>query len=209
MSPVLVAAMVLFAAAWLRGRLDTPRGRVARPAPSARSRHRTAAPGADGWAHLLDQVAAAVRAGESLTIAWRDAITRLDVRGCSIGPATTIADLGRSTSTDRDEVVVIQAVTAAATLGGPVAATLDAGAALLRERHALRAEARAQAAQAWLSAKVLTAAPLLVAAWGLLSCPSFRSALTGPVGISAAASGAGCNAIGWWWMRRLVRVAVT
>jgi Flp pilus assembly protein TadB len=56
---------------------------------------------------------------------------------------------------------------------------------------------------------VLTAVPLLFATWGAVASPSFRQALLGPLGTGAAMAGVALNAIGWWWMRRIVRRVAT
>jgi tight adherence protein B len=97
----------------------------------------------------------------------------------------------------------------AMSLGGPTAAVLQSGAALLRERAAVRAEAATHAAQARLSARVLTAVPLLFATWGAVSSTSFRQSLLSPFGVVAASLGLGLNAVGWWWMHRIVRAAAS
>ena len=85
-----------------------------------------------------------------------------------------------------------------------MASTLDAASALLRERAAIRAEAHAYSAQARLSARVLTAVPLVFAAWSLGSSRSFRSAVLSQFGLASTAAGALCNLAGWWWMRQIV-----
>ncbi len=103
-----------------------------------------------------------------------------------------------------DEAVVVQVLGAAAELGGPVAATLDAGASLLRERVAAREEALAHSAQARLSARVLTAVPVAFAAWSAVGSGSFRAAVLTPAGTAAVALGGALNLAGWWWMRRVV-----
>ncbi len=107
-------------------------------------------------------------------------------------------------STDADSVVVTQSLATALELGGPVAATLHHAAALLRERAAQREEAKAHSAQARLSAKVLTAVPLLFAAWSATTSATFRQAITSSTGLASATAGLAGNAIGWWWMHRIV-----
>ncbi len=110
---------------------------------------------------------------------------------------------------DTDLAVVKQSIAGTLELGVPVATTLHHGAALLRERAAQRAEARAHSAQARLSAKVLTAVPLVFALWSASSSPTFGQALISPVGLVAASAGLLSNAIGWWWMRSIVDKAMT
>lgn len=143
------------------------------------------------WATLLDHIAAEVRTGSSLTAA----IQRVDERTC-----TNPADAERSANVDA--AVVTATLAAAVAVGGPVAATLQHGASVLRERIALRSEAEVHAAQARLSARVLTLLPLVVALLGGLTSTSFRHALASPIGGSCAAVGGVLNLIGWRWMHR-------
>ena len=79
-----------------------------------------------------------------------------------------------------------------------------AAAALLRERDTIRAEASAHSAQARLSARVLTAVPLVFASWSTVTSDSFRHSLATPVGSACVALGAVLNLAGWRWMRRVV-----
>jgi tight adherence protein B len=117
--------------------------------------------------------------------------------------------LARSQIDDADEAVVAQALCAAILLGGSTAAVVQAGANLLRERAAVRAEAAAHSAQARLSARVLTCVPLAFAAWSAVASATFRRALLTPVGTLSVVLGVLTNTFGWWWMRRIVDRAVT
>jgi tight adherence protein B len=112
-------------------------------------------------------------------------------------------------TTDPDEAVALQVLSTASKLGGATASAVQAGASILRERRGARDEARAHSAQARLSARVLTLVPLAFAAWSFAASASFRSALATPAGMLAVLAGLGCNLVGWWWMRRIVRGAVT
>ena len=161
-------------------------------------------PTADEWAVVLDGVSAEVRTGSSLTLALQRALVRYQPHGQAIAPTATLAALTAVLVVDPDEAVVVQAISAAHALGGPVAATLDSAAALLRERSAIRGEALAHSAQARLSARVLTGVPLAFAGWSLLSSKSFRTAALSTMGLASALIGGVCNLIGWWWMRRIV-----
>lgn len=173
-----------------------PGGSRGRPVPAARfPRRRAATPCASDWATFLDTTSTEVRSGGSLIAALSLARER--------HPALA-ARLASDSQTDSDVAVVSQCVAAALELGGPVAATLHHGAALLRERAAQRAEARAHSAQARLSAKVLTAVPLLFAAWSAATSATFRDAITSQTGLVASTAGLVSNALGWWWMRSIV-----
>lgn len=161
------------------------------------------------WAAALERVAAEVRTGASL----RAAIAAVD--SLSIGAASLAAGGAlRLTSRggplpeiavgDDDAAYALHALGAAHDLGGPVAATLDNAAATLRERDAMRAEARAHSAPARLSAAVLTAVPLVFCAGNLATSPAFRAAWASTTGLACAAVGAALNIVGWRWMRRTI-----
>jgi Flp pilus assembly protein TadB len=95
---------------------------------------------------LLDAIARRVRSGSSLTSAVIDEIDR----DTTLGVVTEQLASGSSLITALSQVVprhadlalTVQALSATAHLGGPVAATLDEAAAVLRERSSARAERR-------------------------------------------------------------------
>jgi hypothetical protein len=162
-------------------------------------------------ASLLERLAGDVRTGTSLvngfldhgdsSTAFIDATAQLR-NGASLCQALAAVDLS-----DADTALTVQAITAAAALGGPVAATLDEAAAVLRERLAGRAERRAHSAQARLSARVLTVVPLGFAAWSAVSSQRTRDAyLSSSAGAACACAGLVLNIAGWRWMRRIVGV---
>lgn len=104
-----------------------------------------------------------------------------------------------------DVALALQALTCAAAFGGPAAATLDACAAVLRERAAIAADVLSQSAQARLSARVLTVVPVGFALWSAAASERTRQAYLGSaVGLVSLALGASLNVGGWWWMRRIV-----
>jgi tight adherence protein B len=199
---VLVAALAIGLAG--RGRLLGHRTALPPRTLTARSPFTAA-----DWAVLLDTIGAGVRAGHSLRDAFVGARAARPPRGRALTAATEFQQLSALSSADPDESVALQTLSVAMSLGGPTAAVLQSGAALLRERAAVRAEAAVHAAQARLSARVLTAVPLLFAAWGTATSPSFRHSLLGPFGAVAACVGLTLNAAGWWWMGRIVRRAQT
>ncbi|MCB0980284.1 MAG: type II secretion system F family protein [Acidimicrobiaceae bacterium] len=203
-----IAAALLVAVAAVAGAPRPPRRGVAPGRERRIGRRHRATPSTEAWVALLDALAADVRAGASLRAAWASTAAWPEAPAVALRPQTFPADgAAHEAGSPADEAVVHQAVRAAAELGGPVAATLDAGAALLRERLAARAEAQAHAAQARLSARVLTAVPLAFAGWSALTSASFRAALLSPAGAVCAVAGGGLNLAGWAWMRRLVRAA--
>ncbi|HNJ98023.1 MAG TPA: type II secretion system F family protein [Ilumatobacteraceae bacterium] len=178
---IIVAAFA--AAAALRPRLDPPRtgAPTARPrVPAARTSQLGAA---DDWARVLDHLAAEVRTGASLA--------------------------GALGSLAHDDAVIVHALVTAHTVGGPVAATLDGAGSTLRERIALRADARAHSSAARLSAALLTALPVLFAAWMAATSASVRAVWAAPVGVACGGLGVVLNSAGWVWMRRIIRRAAS
>jgi len=179
-------------------RIDIGAESMHRSMPHWFAQRRTTIASAGEWAAFLDTTSSEVRSGSSLVAALAHSRTRHPTL------ATRAIALAGHTDPDPDLAVVAQSLAAALELGGPIAATLHHGAALLREREAQRAEARAHSAQARLSAKVLTAVPLLFAAWSATTSATFRQAVVSPTGLVAASAGLASNTIGWWWMRRIV-----
>lgn len=90
--------------------------------------------------------------------------------------------------------------------GGAAGRALDAAAVAVRERDAVAADVRAQAATAQLSAVVMVVLPLGFAAWSVASNPAARHFLFGTaLGAVVALTGVALDLAGAWWMRRLVR----
>jgi hypothetical protein len=201
---VVIAVAVFAVALGLRRRIHGP----PRPAPPATAAAPRTTPDESSWATLLATTAAEVRSGNSLRVAFANASREVALTGRVLGPTTSLGLMPALTSPDPAEAVVIHTLTVAATLGGPTATVLESGASLLRERAAVRAEATVHAAQARLSARVLTATPLLFAGWSLAASPSFRAAVFSPAGSVAVVTGMVCNATGWWWMRHIVAEAL-
>lgn len=93
---------------------------------------------------------------------------------------------------------------AVATVGGSPAAALDRAAHALRLRAIDRDDRATHAAQARLSAHVLTVMPLLVLSLSVLADADVRGVVTGRVGATCVLTGAAFNVLGWFWMRRVV-----
>ena len=93
---------------------------------------------------------------------------------------------------------------ACAELGGPAASALERTALTLHGRHTERAERDAAAAQARLSARVLTLLPVGTLALMVLAEDGTRAALGTPTGLALVAAGLTGNGVGWWWMRRVI-----
>jgi tight adherence protein B len=195
-----VAALLLVAAT---GRL---RNRERQGAPQRRS---TGAQPSGDCAALLDALSRRVRTGSSLSAALIDEARRggpFVAIARSVEDGASLADALESVRpVDADTALAVQALRAAAHLGGPVAATLDAAAAVLRERAAARAERAAHSAQARLSARLLTIVPLAFTAWNAISSRATRHLyVTNMAAGACAATGILLNLAGWRWMRRIV-----
>jgi Flp pilus assembly protein TadB len=94
----------------------------------------------------------------------------------------------------------------AASAGGSPAAPIDRVAAALRLRAVDRAERASQAAQARLSAHVLTVVPLVMLTLLAIVDADVRAAIAGGPGAASVGIGLLLNASGWCWMRRIVQV---
>ena len=166
-------------------------------------------PPAADYASLLEAIARQVRSGSSLTGAFVTEVrapSSLDAVVGHISAGVSLADaLQGLVPTDTDLAFAVQALRATAHLGGPIAATLDEAAAVLRQRAAARAERRAHGAQARLSARVLTIVPVGFAAWSAVASRQTRAVyLSTAAGSACAAGGLMLNVLGWRWMKRIL-----
>jgi Flp pilus assembly protein TadB len=154
---------------------------------------------------MLDGIARQVRSGVSLTGAVIAETEGRPELGSLLDPVIGGRQVMSAAPTDADLALTLQALSAVARLGGPVAVTLDAAASVLRERTAGRAERMAHSAQARLSARVLTVVPLGFAAWSALSNHRTREVYLGSLAGGACATlGLVLNLTGWRWMKRIV-----
>ena len=158
---------------------------------------------------VLDSIARQVRSGASLAaaiVAETDGSSPFDevaarlTAGSSLSQALAVIE-----PHDSDLALTVQALSAAAHLGGPIAATLDEAAAVLRERAAARAERRAHGAQARLSARVLTIVPVGFAGWSAVASQRTRDVYVSSLaGGLCALFGLTLNYAGWRWMQRII-----
>jgi Flp pilus assembly protein TadB len=117
------------------------------------------------------------------------------------------AALDRWSNTTRGDGVPLAAAALglAAELGGAAARSLDGVADTLRDRNAARREVRALSAQARASAAVIGGAPVAFLVIVAAADPGAIAFLVGSsVGWLCLASGLGLDALGAWWMRRIV-----
>jgi tight adherence protein B len=166
-------------------------------------------------ADWCDALARRIRSGSTVGAALGSVVPTDAVTARATGPMRLAFDRGRSAGDALTLVgragphlhLAIAVLGTVARLGGPSAQAIDAVAVTLRQR-ADDDDARAvQAAQARLSAHVMTALPLLMLGLFVTGDPDVRSTMTTPVGALCLVFGLGLNASGWWWMRRIVRGA--
>lgn len=161
---------------------------------------------------VVERLSNDVRSGRSARDALADALTGEPdllpevhlalARRSPLGDALAAHESGKD---ERD--VVVHALRIGAEHPHVLPDVLDRAAAVVRERRTWQHERVVQAAQARTSARVLTFLPLAFAAWGVATSASVRAAYAAsPVTVVVAALGVALNAVGWWWMRRVVGV---
>ncbi|HYN34126.1 MAG TPA: type II secretion system F family protein [Ilumatobacteraceae bacterium] len=218
--PAIVVAVTALGAARLRPRasrqlvvpIDPSRGGVH---PLSRFLARRAGrrpPSAKAVAEWCDDLARQLRSGSTL----RDAMTTT----LPSDPATRRSTNELRRRLDRGRAVVdaceppsdagahlrlaIIVITTAARLGGSPAPAIDRTAATLRQRAVDADERSVQAAQARLSAHVLTAVPLAMLLLLLVTDADVRVAATSTLGGACIGVGLSLNALGSVWMRRII-----
>lgn len=177
--------------------------RVGRRQPSARA--------VAGW---CDDIARRVRSGTSLRLATTHVPVDAAV-GRATAPMRLGIDRGQSIVDAIDRVadpgthleLALGVLATASRVGGPSAASIDRVAMLLRQRAADLEERSTQAAQARLATHVMTAVPLVMLSVLVVTDDEVRSAATSPTGLACIGFGLLLNAIGWWWMHRIVRTS--
>jgi tight adherence protein B len=164
---------------------------------------------------LLDQIANALRAGESLHTAVQaatDATATLSPVLQRVGRGDSLRDAldhWRRSATDPSSRLAATTLMHAAALGGTDPHPFEAAAAALRERAALRGEIRTQAAQARASATVLSALPpAFLAVAAMVDADVAEVVLRTPLGWACVAAGLALDGLGLWWMARLVAGAM-
>lgn len=225
-APILVAFGVLVIAAslprrparsvepvsWLQQGSDPWRNRVLRRVLVDRwtGRRVRREPGAAAVAAWCDDLARELRSGTTL----RQALTNVVPDDASTSACTAPLRLGLQRARPIEQALTgdvgahlqlaVAVIVAAAEVGGSAAPAIDRVAATLRQRAADRDERRVQAAQARLSAHVMTAVPVVMLALLVVSDGDVRTTLATPVGGACVVVGLTLNVVGWLWMRRIV-----
>jgi Flp pilus assembly protein TadB len=165
----------------------------------------------DGALHVLEDIERDLRTGSALHGATCEALRRRpatlsDLRRALGAGATLSCALDSAETRDGAELLVLQTLRTCERTGGRMGSAVERAVLVLRERRAWERERHVHAAQARLSATVLTLVPLVFAAWGVVTSERVRDAYAhSPVCAIAAGAGLALNALGWLWMRRLVR----
>lgn len=217
----LVLAVVAIAVAAVRLRPGPPRRKPGPTPPAsssdARARtwptvpHRSQQPSARAVAAWCDDIARRVRSGASL----RDALTTTPSDAATerataavrlaIDRGLPIADAAdRGSESGPHLRLALDVIATTSRIGGPSAASIDRVAVLLRQRAGDLDERSSHAAQARLSTHVMTAVPLLMLGALVATDDDVRSAATSRLGAACIVAGLALNALGWWWMNRIV-----
>lgn len=167
-------------------------------------------------ADFLDSVERHVRLGRSLRAGILDAHASLPssvlrdalehtVLYCRTGaPLEELLTHDRSHHESQDITFVLQSLVAAAAGGTGTAHALERASWVLRERHVVREERRVHAAQAVLSARVMSWMPIGFGAVMILTSPSVREVvLFSPLGLVCGTIGVALNLVGRRWMGRI------
>ena len=169
----------------------------------------------DDLPRFIDDISRRCCSGDSLSAAF---INAAQYTWCSQLFAPTLQSLGNGSTLSEalqmpptvrhdDALLTWHVLKLCARHGGILNEPLDRAAATLRSRQAISHERAAQSAQARLSAKVLTIAPIAFAGWTALTTPAVRDFFASPAGLICVAVGALVNLTGWVWMNRIVSSA--
>ena len=169
-------------------------------------------PSAKAVAEWCDDLARQLRSGSTLRDALagtlpNDPATRRATDGLrhSLERGRSMADAcGPAGSAGTHLRLALVVIATAARLGGSPAAAIDRTAGTLRQRAVDADERNVHAAQARLSAHVLTAVPLAMLFLLLVTDHDVRATATSTLGATSIAVGLSLNAIGSAWMRRII-----
>ncbi len=162
---------------------------------------------------LLDQITRHLRSGANLRAAVHAAVgSRTDAatvtlrheldHGAPFGPAVGTWAAATPTAAHR---LVAAALVLAADAGGAVAVVLDGVGETVRDRIAVEREVGALSSQARASAALLVVAPIVFSLLAATADRRVASVLTAsPVGWACIAGGLLLDALGAWWMARLI-----
>lgn len=178
-----------------------------------RRRHRPTELGSD--ADLVDSLVRSLRSGCSLDQALREAVAQEPTpSSADLGQVIAAVDQGRPliaalrdgrSAADRSTARLLRLLTVGLATGGPLTDVLDDAAGAIRQREAAQADALAHAAQARASAAVVAVLPVGFLALSMVAAPAVPGVLLGTtIGRMCLVLGGTLDAVGWWWMNRLI-----
>lgn len=178
--------------------------RQTRSGVSLRRAVETVEPAAAALQRRLDPMRHRLERGTPLLAATAAGDTDTTTDNTTTDTTETTADTATRAGDGGDLGLALDMIGVAVGLGGSPAAVLDRTASTLRQRAADRAERRTQAAQARMSAHVLTVVPLGLLVLLVLSDQGIRAAVATPVGAACIGGGLLLNGLGWIWMRAVI-----
>jgi len=171
----------------------------------------------DALPAMLEAVAGSLRAGSSMLQALAAAVEDAPgLLGAELHEVVVRAERGSPLDAELERWVerrpvpgirlAVAALALAVHTGGPQARALDAVAASLRDRGAVRREASALAGQARASAMVMAAVPLVFACLAATLDPRVGHVLTAtPMGLACLGGGLLLDGVAGVWMARITR----
>jgi tight adherence protein B len=165
---------------------------------------------ADDSVAAFEHAARDVRAGLSTRTALADSLRRhpgvLPGLRARLEADEPLAEAVHDLAATGDDELFVHALRVSLRTDAHPADVLDRAVLIVRERAAWRHERHSQAAQARLSARLLTLLPVGFALWSTATSARVRDAeLHQPVVAVCLVLGLVLNLFGWWWMRHLVR----
>jgi tight adherence protein B len=171
-------------------------------------------------ADTLLVIASSMRAGHSFIQSLDSAAKEIDDPAAGeFGRVLTEIRLGRDTDDALEALVervgsqdlewAVTAIKIQRRIGGNLAEVLETVAKTIRERETLRRQVRVLSAEGRISVVVLTVLPILIGAYLMVVNPEYlRTLTTTTAGIVMSVSAGVLMALGYFWMRRIVRLNV-
>jgi tight adherence protein B len=171
-------------------------------------------------ADTLMVIASSMRAGHSFLQSLDSASKEIDQPAAGeFGRVLQEIRLGRDTDAALEALVervgsqdlewAVTAIKIQRKIGGNLAEVLETVANTIRERDTLRRQMRVLSAEGRISAAVLSVLPVLIASYLMIVNPDYlRTLVTTTPGIIISVSAACLMAIGYVWMRKMVKLDV-
>ncbi|REE96816.1 type II secretion system F family protein [Thermomonospora umbrina] len=215
---VLAVAVTLLSGAAFGGLLGALLGWLGTRAYLASRTRRRLTAFSDQLPGALALVAGSLRSGFTVSQAL-ERLARQDLQplGAEMSRAVAETRLGASVEDALDKVAdrmvcpdlswIVLAVRIQREVGGNLAEVIDTTVETMRERTRLRRQIRALSAEGRLTAYVLIALPVVLAALMMLMRPDYmRPLFTEPLGVLMLVAGVVALLVGWVWMSRVIKV---